>query len=248
MRKYIRKIDTYLFNRVLTSPINSHRISGQGFISFTFDDFPLSATTRGIEILNQYEIKGTFYLSASYLNKTIAGIPMVRSNDLMRLVKYNHEIGCHTYDHADSRKVSAGVFKMSLLENVNYLKKLIPDYEMVSFSFPKGGVSTIKKFLVKGRYSSARTIKPGINKDGMDTHLLKANPLYSESSTMAIQIKLIDELQQTAGWLIFYTHDIDDNPSQFGCTPKYFKNVVEYAVKSGSEILSVKNVLARLTK
>ena len=35
------------------------------------------------------------------------------------------------------------------------------------------------------------------------------------------------------------THDVDDNPSPYGCTPGFFEEIVRYAVNSGAVILPV---------
>ena len=48
------------------------------------------------------------------------------------------------------------------------------------------------------------------------------------------------------GWLIFYTHDVRPNPSQYGCTPELFEFAVSHAAHSGSRILTVEEVLREL--
>jgi hypothetical protein len=51
--------------------------------------------------------------------------------------------------------------------------------------------------------------------------------------------ELIDANSEERGWTILATHDICPNPSPYGCTPEFFNEVVEYAVKSGARILPV---------
>jgi hypothetical protein len=51
--------------------------------------------------------------------------------------------------------------------------------------------------------------------------------------------RIIDENCRKPGWLIFATHDVKSNPSEFGCTPKFFEAVVRYASNAGAAILPV---------
>jgi hypothetical protein len=50
---------------------------------------------------------------------------------------------------------------------------------------------------------------------------------------------MIDLNRQSRGWLIFATHDVDPRPTPYGCTPEFFSEVVEYAVRSGARVLPV---------
>ena len=71
---------------------------------------------------------------------------------------------------------------------------------------------------------------------------------FLEKSRDNIQkIKEIIDLNRTVrGWLILATHDISDNPSPYGCTPKCFQEVVQYAAGSGARILPVFKALETL--
>jgi hypothetical protein len=48
------------------------------------------------------------------------------------------------------------------------------------------------------------------------------------------------------GWLVLYTHDVDDSPSAYGCTPGLLQAAVEAAVESGAELLTLDAGLARI--
>jgi hypothetical protein len=73
-----------------------------------------------------------------------------------------------------------------------------------------------------------------------DLNLLKAYFLDKRNEINIDQVKrLIDLNTSCRGWLIFATHDVTDNPSPFGCTHKFFAEVVEYAARSGASLLPV---------
>ena len=57
---------------------------------------------------------------------------------------------------------------------------------------------------------------------------------------------VIDRNRRLGGWLIFSTHDIEERPSRFGCTPKFFEDVVRSAVDSGATILPVAAALQHI--
>jgi hypothetical protein len=77
-------------------------------------------------------------------------------------------------------------------------------------------------------------------------NLLRANCLYGDVD-MSQQIQdLISENVKQKAWLIFYTHDVRLNPSEYGCTPALFEFAVSQAAKSGSRILTVEQVCAEI--
>jgi hypothetical protein len=45
------------------------------------------------------------------------------------------------------------------------------------------------------------------------------------------------------GWLIFSTHGIEEYPNDYGCTPEFFNNIVQYSIKSRSTVLPVVQVM-----
>jgi hypothetical protein len=57
---------------------------------------------------------------------------------------------------------------------------------------------------------------------------------------------VIERNREAGGWLIFATHDVCENPTRYGCTPKLFEEVVNCSVKSGALILPVFQAWERL--
>jgi hypothetical protein len=75
-------------------------------------------------------------------------------------------------------------------------------------------------------------------------NLLRATRLYGDiDSSRQIEDLILQNVRQRS-WLIFYTHDIRSNPSQYGCTPALLKFAVSLAARSGSRILTVQEALA----
>jgi hypothetical protein len=55
----------------------------------------------------------------------------------------------------------------------------------------------------------------------------------------------IDEARDRNGWVIFYTHDVSEDPSEWGCTPAQLEAVVDHAAQR-LPILPVRDVAARV--
>ena len=75
---------------------------------------------------------------------------------------------------------------------------------------------------------------------------LRGNPVYSWRP-LARTRQLIDRNAEEKGWLIFYTHDVCESPSRYGCTPEDFREVVSYAVSSGARVMPVRDAVLHFT-
>ena len=58
--------------------------------------------------------------------------------------------------------------------------------------------------------------------------------------------KLILDNERQKSWLIFYSHDVQDTPSRFGCTPALLEFEVPCALQTATRILTVAEVMASL--
>jgi hypothetical protein len=85
--------------------------------------------------------------------------------------------------------------------------------------------------LIGNEFLCCRGIFPGVNTSPIDLNLLRANSLYSGNFDIEAVKRLFKENEERKGWLIFYTHDVSDKPSPYGCTPEQFKSVVDCASK-----------------
>ena len=75
-------------------------------VALTFDDGPGRYTAELLDILDENEAKATFYLLGSKLDSYSA--------EVERMADEDHEVGNHTWDHADLADLSAGEIKEDL--------------------------------------------------------------------------------------------------------------------------------------
>jgi hypothetical protein len=115
-----------------------------------------------------------------------------------------------------------------------------------NFSYPYGHVTLGTKKHLESVVSSSRSIFPGINGPEVDLNLLRANRLYGNTSGAPHVQQLIQQNVAQKGWLIFYTHDVRPNPSEYGCTPELFEFAVSAAAQTGSRILTVEQLLSEI--
>lgn len=190
-------------------------------VSFTFDDAPLSAFTNGGKILETYGYRGTHYVSGGLIGRpTVVG--QVADLDTIRnFYGRGHEIGNHTYDHLDCTK--AGF--LGIVGSISRNRRMLAEGMSGSFAYPYGAVDARARVVVRLCTTSARGISFGINRNVIDLMHLKAAQVYDRRG-IDMCLDLVDECAGEGGWLIFYTHDVCDEPSDFGCTPEQLTRLV----------------------
>jgi peptidoglycan/xylan/chitin deacetylase (PgdA/CDA1 family) len=211
-------------------------------VSFCFDDFPRTAWTTGGTILRHYGIRGTYYTAPGLLNTSNElGDQMTRA-DIDAVLSDGHEIGCHTFSHCSCRRVSPRVYENDAARGREVLHKIIGN-DPGSFSYPFGHVSIVSKRDVGAKMKSARTIFPGVNGPTADLNLLRANSLYGGIDQLSKAESLLATNAKENGWLIFYTHDVRRDPSEWGCTPALLEETVELTLKMGFPVMPVGEVV-----
>ncbi len=216
-------------------------------ISFSFDDFPVSAYKVAGKILEENSLRGTYYTSMGLNSKTTDEMGKHFNNDIIfKMIEKGHEIGCHTYSHLAYKKNNIIEYLNDVDKNKKYFKEYFNQNDFTNFSYPFGLTSLQLKNKMSMKYDTCRGIFPGINNRIIDLSMLRANKLYSSSIPLKKNSNLIDKNKLVNGWLIFYTHDIEKYPSPWGCTSEYFSKIVDESLKSGAEILTVREAYKKV--
>ncbi|MBV9552440.1 MAG: polysaccharide deacetylase family protein [Alphaproteobacteria bacterium] len=216
-----------------------------GVVSFTFDDFPRSAWTEGGPVLEAHRVRGTYYTAMGFAGGGNHLGPMFELDDLRAAHARGHEIACHTFSHRDCMRAPAGEIAAEIERNGAALVEALDGMRPGNFAYPFGGVSQSAKAAAHLRFDTCRGTGRGINRGIVDLADLAANSIYTRDFDRALLCRLIDDAQARGGWVIFFTHDVTDAPSAFGCTPAQLDAVVAYAV-ANTAVLPVHDVLARL--
>jgi peptidoglycan/xylan/chitin deacetylase (PgdA/CDA1 family) len=216
-----------------------------GVVSFTFDDFPRSAWVNGGAILEKYDRRGTYYTTMGFAGTANNLGPMFELDDLRAAHRRGHEIACHTYTHRDCGRATPAEIAAEIDENAAALSAALDGAPITNFAYPFGGVSLSAKSALNRRFASCRGTGRGINHGTVDLADLPSTSIYSRNFDRDRFCQLIEDAQASDGWVIFYTHDVADDPSPFGCTPAQFQSIVAYAAEN-APVLPVRAVLAGL--
>lgn len=240
MEKYIKFIKrewaNLAFQKHVELPLE------EAVISFTFDDAPRSAFIDGGRILEKYGFAGTFYIALTFLDKLDSEVSFSKA-DLETAMQKTHELACHTFKHIDLSKTKFLDSVADIRENGERFSRLFPDHQFQNFSYPFGAETlAIKKFLAD-EFRSARGIGHGLNIGKTDLANLKTIKLYRDRYSLAEIEAYIETAIDKKAWLIFYTHDVADNPSPYGCTPAYFEGVVKACSNKKLNVLTIDKTL-----
>ena len=214
--------------------------------SITFDDFPRSAWTAGGPILARHDAKATYYVAAHFAGRTEDGLEYYTDADLRAVRDAGHELGCHSFSHQRASQVKTASLLEEADRNAQYLQSILGGDGPSSYAYPFGDVSPRVKVTMSRRFASSRGIRPGVNGGKfIDLGQLRAVPLEQRLWLPAAVDAAIEQARASAGWVIFFTHDVSAAPSPFGCTPEMLSYALEKLAAAKIEILPVKHAMAR---
>lgn len=235
------KVKRQLARRLARAPL---AIPAGQYVSFTFDDFPKSAVEIGAALLERHGWRGTWYAATGFLGRDTHHGAMFDAGDIARLSEAGHEIACHTTSHLDAASAPLSTTLEDAAGNTAALESF--GVEITNFAFPYGEATPGVKRELGKRYDTLRGVQPGINRDGADRHLLKAVGVDGGEPGIDRALGYLREMGNTPGWLIYYIHDVQEVPTEWGCRPDQLARVCDAVAKSGVEVCAVKSVLERL--
>jgi peptidoglycan/xylan/chitin deacetylase (PgdA/CDA1 family) len=212
-------------------------------VSFTFDDVPKSAATVGAAVLEAHHAHGTFYVIGSQVGASSPLWDMVDGEDIVALHRRSHEIACHTFSHKRACDIDAGTLNAEVERNQHYLQSLDSSIRIENFAYPFGYGSFVRKRQLKSLFKSCRSIVPGVNSGSVDLQFLRAMPLIEGRIDRDGIERAFDQAQTANGWLIFYTHDVADEPSPYGCSPDLLDEALQAASRRKIPVLNMAEAL-----
>lgn len=132
--------------------------------ALTFDD-GLKSSFKARQVLNEHDVKATFYIISGLLGDHWEGEEVVSREEVQILVDEGHEVGAHTVSHphlTDLRKASV---KKEVQASKNTLEQVVED-SVTSFAYPYGDFSTEAAEIVEETgFETGLTTRPstGVN-------------------------------------------------------------------------------------
>ena len=236
-RRRLDQVRRAVARKTLPRPLVERR--SVGMLSVCFDDFPRTAWTEGGRVLRDHGVHATYYVSGGLAGTVFDGQRMYEAGDLEAIHAEGHELGCHTYDHRSCLRRSVSDLKRSLDDNERYLRERVGDLRLVSFAYPYGEATVGAKRLLVERFSSSRGIDVGLNLRHVDLGQLKAVGLEAAKRLISDVEPYVVQAAEQGAWLIVYTHDVQNLPSEYGCRPEELDRILSTARRVGLEILPV---------
>ncbi len=216
----------------------------QPLLSICFDDFPVSACEEGARILEAHGARGTFYAAAGMAATDGPCGRNFSAPDITRLLNAGHEIGCHTFEHADCARRPTFESLRSFAKNRDTLNEMGAREPARSLAYPYGETTyTLKKGLPP-RFYSARGVLPGVNVGRVDLAQLRAHALFGEGWRARMNGAL-KRAAKRKGWVIAFTHDIAEAPSPWGTRGQDLDALLKQAHALGFIVLPVTAALER---
>ncbi|MEG1254485.1 polysaccharide deacetylase family protein [Clostridium sp.] len=192
-------------------------------VYLTFDDGPTKNTLKILKILEEEEIKATFFV--------IGQLAEQNSDILKQVEEQGHEICVHTYDHKNSNYLS----KAEYLEDYNKAFKSITDtlgHEPSKFMRMPGGSST-----TVGDKGTVRAIRNELCDEGLyyvDWNISLEDALITNVPVEKLIATFRKELKKTyidVNTAIVLMHDGNSNST----TPKALPSIIKYFKDNGYE-------------
>ncbi len=130
-----------------------------------------------------------------------------------------------------------------LEKNRRYLLALDSSIRIENFAYPYGTGSVLRKGQLGEAFRTSRGILPGVNSGTVDLQYLRSSPLIDREIDAEGIDRAFDEAVATNGWLIFYSHDVEDEPSPYGCSPALLRHALDAAARRKMPALSVADAL-----
>ena len=215
-------------------------------VSFSFDDCPRSVMGNALPALESRSWRGTIYAAMGLCGITNnLGLHMSQ-DDMKAAHRSGHHIDDHTFSHLSARSVSTAEFLYDIEKNKAVFADMgLPPAQ--TFAYPYGEVTKETKAALSHKFPLLRGIHSPHGDKTVDLNQAASQRLYSGSDFESC-LKAIHELKHTPSWLILFTHDVREDPSDFGCTPSDFLTAIKAVESTGAEVLPVADALSRLQR
>jgi len=217
----------------------------ESIVSFGFDDCPASAIETALPLLEAEGWRATIYVACGLCGtENHLGVHM-SLDDVVDVHGRDHEIADHTFSHLSTNDVSTRAYLADVERNQTALQKLgLPRSR--HFAYPFGHVSPSLKSALRRRFKTLRGVLTPTN-TSQDANLLNAARVYSGDRFQSA-LKQIEIAKTKPQWLNLFTHDVRENPSEFGCTVEEFQTIVTAVRNSGLRVMTVDDAYRTIIK
>jgi peptidoglycan/xylan/chitin deacetylase (PgdA/CDA1 family) len=226
------------------NPVRS-RLEG-AIASISFDDIPASAARVGAPILEAAGARGTFYMCGGHAGGAFEGRVQHDLADIRALHEAGHEIACHSFAHPNVARIDDVGRQADLVRNAGFVRDTLGDVQLSSFAYPYGAISPGAKRFYGRRFLTCRGVRWGLNADIADFADLRAIAVERRLHDRVRLREMIAKAVETRAWIIFFTHDVEAEPSPWGCTPDDLEDVLVALADAEVPVRPVKAAAAKV--
>ena len=210
-------------------------------VAFCVDDIPQNAMTY-LNSVNKFPL--TFFVSGGLEGAVSYDKRMYSLSDLKIFYKKHDciEVSCHSFSHNDIKSCSNEEFIVDCKRNRDFLGNELNLRTKTGFSFPRGRWNLTLLYKLSRQYKYLRTTRKFVLTYFCFRYFLPGIPCYSQQLTYLY--KTLDKYSSRKNiWLVLYTHDICESPSDFGMTPEECNKLIRKLHDMGFSFVTLEEMV-----
>jgi hypothetical protein len=145
------------------------------------------------------------------------------------------------------RRVSQADLTGEFSANLAWVRTILgADFRFDSFAWPYGAYDHAARAIAARHFTTARGVYRGVNHGRMDFANLLTVPLEKRRMGQAVLRERIETALARNGWIIFFTHDVAIDCTDYGSPPDWLEEAVTTIRAAGIEIATVAKAAARV--
>ena len=225
-RRLVRRVVRNIVPLALERPV----------VSISFDDVPRSVMLNALPEMERRGMVATLYVATGLMGQRNHLGTMMDRDEVKRCHLAGHEIAAHSHSHRDLSKLGEG----DLLRDIRMSERVFAQMGVpapTAFAWPYGEASRMAKAELAGRYTSLRGIVPVAHRGSVDLNQVGSVPVFG--STLREAKRVVRSLKRRPGWVTLFTHDVREDPSPWGVTPKAFCALLDEIEHAGAIVRPV---------
>lgn len=205
-------------------------------VSINFDDGWSGTYTQGLEVMDQFGFKGTFFVNAASLDTT----SFMTSAQVISLVNAGHEIGSHSYYHDNMVELNPEDLWYEIVQNKLELEQLTGK-DITNFATPYSSFNSNVLDAIMDVHASHRDTSGALNhKYNFNYRQIHAK-VITEHTTVAEIINLLTQAKNENAWLILAFHDVGNSAEGgegFSVTKEMLRQYLQAVQNSGIAVVT----------
>ncbi len=221
--------------------VDSDGLEGGGLI-FSFDDGYRTDYEVVYPILESRDLKAVTYISPIFIDEKVE--EYMSWEQVKELDEAGWDVEDHTYSHPNLTELTKDQIheEMQKVDEVLTERGLdIPKHH----AFTHGEFNDDVKDVVFSYRKTARTVENDLNTFPLDD---EDDYIIIDAVDMAIHSKesiedFINRAVEENKLLVLFTHDVQEEPYEYGIETEKFKSVVDYAIDKGINIMTMSDLM-----